>query len=290
MAIEAIKKKYPIRDENGQPSTYPTFASQVFFDDGSVLEGKEFGGGTASDSEKLGGKAPEYYTNPRNLLDNSDFTNPVNQRGANSYTGGYSIDRWRTWASDTLAITGEGITVSGNLYQYLEPSTVKNAVHTFAAMKSDGTVLVYTANPHSDFSSSADGLGLGRNTSSGMVSCMLQSGVYVWAALYEGEYTADNLPPYVPKGYAAELAECLMYYYSYGNLRLLLLHNADGVDRGTFLFPTKMRIIPTLSYEITGDLDVQFTLEETTKQGFSCYANGVKGCVQIVNCIADADL
>lgn len=45
MAIEAIKKKYPIVDENGQPSTYPTFASQVFFNDGTVLEGKEFGGG-----------------------------------------------------------------------------------------------------------------------------------------------------------------------------------------------------------------------------------------------------
>lgn len=40
MAIEAIKKKYPIVDENGQPSTYPTFASQVFFEDGTVLEGK----------------------------------------------------------------------------------------------------------------------------------------------------------------------------------------------------------------------------------------------------------
>ena len=33
-----------------------------------------------------------------------------------------------------------------------------------------------------------------------------------WAALYEGEYTAETLPPYVPKGYAAELAECLRYY------------------------------------------------------------------------------
>ena len=29
-----------------------------------------------------------------------------------------------------------------------------------------------------------------------------------WAALYEGEYTANTLPPYVPKGYAAELAAC----------------------------------------------------------------------------------
>lgn len=32
------------------------------------------------------------------------------------------------------------------------------------------------------------------------------------AALYEGSYTADTLPDYVPKGYAAELAECRRYY------------------------------------------------------------------------------
>ena len=33
----------------------------------------------------------------------------------------------------------------------------------------------------------------------------------VWAALYEGAYTADALPAYQPKGYAAELAECQRY-------------------------------------------------------------------------------
>ena len=53
---------------------------------------------TAPDSSKLGGKAPEYYLHPRNLLDNSDFTNPVNQRGITSETSvsaySYFIDRW----------------------------------------------------------------------------------------------------------------------------------------------------------------------------------------------------
>lgn len=33
-----------------------------------------------------------------------------------------------------------------------------------------------------------------------------------WIALYEGSYTADTLPPYVPKGYASEFAECRRYY------------------------------------------------------------------------------
>ena len=34
----------------------------------------------AADAQSLGGKAPAYYLQPRNLLDNSDFTNAVNQR------------------------------------------------------------------------------------------------------------------------------------------------------------------------------------------------------------------
>ena len=38
MAIEVIKKLFPIRDENNRPSTYPTFASQVFMDDGTPVE------------------------------------------------------------------------------------------------------------------------------------------------------------------------------------------------------------------------------------------------------------
>lgn len=37
MAISAIKKAYPIIDENGNSATYPTFMSQVFDDEGNVL-------------------------------------------------------------------------------------------------------------------------------------------------------------------------------------------------------------------------------------------------------------
>ena len=50
----------------------------------------------AANSAKLGGKAPAYYIQPRNLLDNGNFTDPVNQRGQTTYEGGWSwsIDRW----------------------------------------------------------------------------------------------------------------------------------------------------------------------------------------------------
>ena len=66
--------------------------SALFLDDGgddagvapvdaATLGGKREDELSVANSGLLGGKAPEYYVQSRNLLDNSDFTNPVNQRG-----------------------------------------------------------------------------------------------------------------------------------------------------------------------------------------------------------------
>ena len=57
--------------------------------------------------------------NTRNLLDNSDFRNPVNQRGQTTYNAKwqYTIDRWivASVSSDgalSLDITDSGITIT----------------------------------------------------------------------------------------------------------------------------------------------------------------------------------
>ena len=83
--------------------------------------------------------------NPRNLLDNSDFRNPVNQRGASSYSGAvYSIDRWRSWKSGSAMAIGDGyITLSGDVHhaQYIDQGVlVSGKSYTFACMKTDGTI------------------------------------------------------------------------------------------------------------------------------------------------------
>ena len=45
----------------------------------------------------------------RNLLDNGDFRNPVNQRGQTSYTGnGYGIDRWKVSTNNSTAAVSVG--------------------------------------------------------------------------------------------------------------------------------------------------------------------------------------
>lgn len=187
-----------------------------------------------------------------NLLDNSDFRNPINQRGLSSYTGSYGIDRWRVWGAGVLTVGNGCISVANDsAFQYLPQSAVKNEMHTLAAKKTDGTLLIHSANPLSAFAWAKNGLGLGLD---GNVVVGLPVGEYEWAALYEGEYTAETLPPYHSKGFGAELRECQRYYYQ------SWLH-ADGFnDHGpaeraastwgipaSIYFPVEMRIKPTVT-------------------------------------------
>lgn len=77
-----------------------------------------------------------------------------------------------------------------------------------------------------------------------------------WAALYEGEYTAETLPPYVPKGYAAELAECLRYYRKIkGDTQTFTGYSSGGWSYA-FIPLQAMRIAPT----VTGGGKFYYTL------------------------------
>lgn len=198
----------------------------------------------APDSTMLGGKAPEYYIQPRNLLDNSDFTNPVNQRGASSYSGNFirSIDRWLAaeGASGSVSVKiedgGITFTTSGGGTVYLIQRFEKGYLdlskqHTIVAYMADGTV---------SFSGYID---TSEETMDG-VNITFPSGSKIkCVALYEGVYDAPTLPPYVPKGYAAELAECQRYYQKYNTVGLTCRNNGYA----TALLPVVMRVTPTIS-------------------------------------------
>lgn len=172
-----------------------------------------------------------------NLLDNSDFRNPINQRGASTYSGDftYSIDRWQLGNGGAqIYVISDGLKISNAtgagdyIFQRLERLPPGN--YTFAAKFRDNTgaaaltnystdqgvtlaptsyadsgVLVLTFSNGEDLDSTFAYYRL-QNTTPGAVC------TWEWAALYEGSYTADTLPPYQPKGYAAELAECKRYY------------------------------------------------------------------------------
>lgn len=149
-----------------------------------------------------------------NLLDNSDFRNPVNQRGQTSYTGNqYTIDRWRTYSvGATVSVANGYVGINDALMQYvLGIDTAK--IYTAAVARPDGSLSVTSGIFGAGFGNVSIGIRCG--VTSDLARFLIEGTVFpqiAWAALYEGAYTADTLPPYQPKGYAVELAECQRYY------------------------------------------------------------------------------
>lgn len=220
-----------------------------------------------------------------NLLDNSDFSNPVNARGGTNYTGGgtYTIDRWyitgsnkrvrvmggyvraETTVGSTYAnicqrvayaskLAGKTLTFAARVYSNVVP-------RIYAAIDNDGTLTVLgstvsgTAAKYTILTSTFT---VPSDVTDGKLVVMIQSastavGDYVnayWAALYEGEYNSDTLPAYVPKGYTAELLECQRYYYaipSDGNVSHPTFTGSTTQARVTIQTPVPMRINPTIT-------------------------------------------
>ena len=225
---------------------------------------------TAPDSSKLGGKAPEYYIQPRNLLDNSDFTNPVNQRGNGSYSGDfiYTIDRWQSGDGTlNMDIQNDGVKIysgSGTLPPYIfqRLEKLRAGTYTFAARFHNNTGIAAISNKLTDAglinvpssNNENETLILSFTVTEDMSAndgyFRLQGGTnetsvtWDWAALYEGSYTAETLPPYVPKGYAAELAECQRYYLSVrGNWNIGIA--LSGMGNLVLDIPTNIKMIRT---------------------------------------------
>ena len=134
---------------------------------------------------------------PRNILDNSDFTNLVAQAGigGNHGTIAYAADRWILDSSTVSYSAGVGLTLNGTIRQKLEyPPTRETSA--FVGMASGAASISY-----------ADGA----------VTITSSGGVLKWAALYGGVYSAATMPDYQPKGYGAELLECQRYYIKFGS-------------------------------------------------------------------------
>lgn len=204
------------------------------------------GSGIQFDGEVISTRAA-----PRNLLDNSNFLNPVNQRGQSTYTGiGYTIDRWKLWGADsTVVIANDGIAVQSSdnyLQQYIEYERAdKDNTYTLAVKTADGTVEAICGKPADNVIGTKCSLSISDYLNAVRIS--LHPGhTYIWAALYEGTYSADTLPEYQPKGYAEERLACTRYFMVanawrpiYGNV------SWNGQISLTVPTPVEMRINPT---------------------------------------------
>lgn len=210
---------------------------------------------------------------PHNLLDNSNFSDIVAQAGLNGSHGGtaYLADRWIGSADITPTANTDGILLATtNHYAFIQQRVrlTRGKTYTLALSTTGGTTMqriaVFNIGLTEIFASVEGSNGVIIATFEAAYDDMAMlfypgyadvggSAVFKWAALYEGSYTADTLPAYQPKGYAAELAECQRYYWHYWQNNNMSVGNGymNTTDTAniTFEFPTKMRVAPTISIE-----------------------------------------
>ena len=216
------------------------------------------------------------FGQPYNLLDNSDFVHPINQRGETSKQASwvYWIDRWLSDTEKTVAqLTSSGIRLPATAEKNLRilqrvplERIKKGQSYTIAAYDASGNVFcvsgVFDGEQLTGDASSGGKYWLSLNKGDNLTYwyCILDAYADITVkcmALYEGEYTAETLPPYVPKGYAAELAECLRYYRKIkANNETFAGYATNGVAYAFIALTQTMRIAPT----VTGGGKFYYTL------------------------------
>ena len=178
-----------------------------------------------------------------NLLDNSDFAHPIAQAGVNGAHGatGYAVDRWNRTSGATVSQAADGLKIVSDktswtagiqqrieakrfadvmtfavrgvfpvacrLFVYIGSGTTNFGTAYFQGDAAERTLVLKLTKPDGLTGDEVVNVYISPDTGSTGTAAVVR-----WAAIYEGEYTAETLPPYVPKGYAAELAECLRYY------------------------------------------------------------------------------
>ena len=222
-----------------------------------------------------------------NLLDNSDFVHPVAQAGVNGAHGatGYAVDRWMRTSGATVSQAADGLKIVSDktswtagiqqrieakrfadvmtfavrgvfpvacrLFVYIGSGTTNFGTAYFQGDAAERTLVLKLTKPDGLTGDEVVNVYISPDTGSTGTAAVVR-----WAALYEGEYTAETLPPYVPKGYAAELAECLRYYRKIkADNETFAGYAARGVAYA-FIPLQAMRIAPT----VTGGGKFYYTL------------------------------
>ena len=199
------------------------------------------------------------------MLDNSDFTNPVNQRGERAYyANGYMIDRWVN--NGSAYNVAEHYMASGSpagtkyIFQPLEFSKVAKAGDTLTASANINgetisvTAEITAAKGAADVVSTSDGkayIGFSWNPADDRmyfrINDLIESGAVFlnWAKLEKGSVAT----PYVPKGYGAELLACQRYYVPIGENTKFFggIGTAGNVAFVGMILPVQMRVTPSFT-------------------------------------------
>lgn len=196
---------------------------------------------SAGTSENVS-RADHTHANLVNLLINSNFAEPVNQRGKSVYSeqSGYTIDMWKANSTRCkLAISAnnkriELSNISDDLakdwvYQIIQNPIEVGKTYTIAVNVAG---VVYAKSVKIVDTSSKTELTIKTGQSIALLNTTLSSGnawvfrmitgtseaMYVkWIALYEGDYTAETLPAYIAPDYHDEYLRCQRYLVAIRN-------------------------------------------------------------------------
>ena len=219
------------------------------------------------------------FGQPYNLLDNSDFAHPIAQAGVNGAHGatGYAVDRWMRTSGATVSQAADGLKIVSDktnwtagiqqrieakrfadvmtfavrgvfpvacrLFVYIGSGTTNFGIAYFQGDAAERTLVLKLTKPDGLTGDEVVNVYISPDTESTGTAAVVR-----WAALYEGEYTAETLPSYVPKGYAAELAECLIYYRKIkANNETFPGYATNGVAYALIALTQTMRISPTVT-------------------------------------------
>lgn len=179
-----------------------------------------------------------------NKLTNSDFRKQyfIAQAGLNGLHGTtkYVGDCWISWDADAT-VTDEYTTIGSAIEQrFYMTDAEANTEHTAVLYMADGTKKFHVGKPASGFGLQSTIYCNVTDAAEKKYYARIGGGQSVkHAALFPGAYTADTLPEYQPKGYAAELAECLRYCQI-----IPALTHIPGVTNSDTSFGAKYQIAP----------------------------------------------
>ena len=219
--------------------------------------------------EQMSVKKYSQTSNP-NLLDNTNFFNPINQRNQTSYSNTdaapkYSIDRWQvlggTFDVSTRTYTSNStLGPYGNQFRQYIPLgdiSIGDTITVSSVVNNTKYVFTTTVPQYGDTVTNAPFL---LETTWGgfkiitreeqhavlltMVVNVSQSITIDWIKMEFGSFVT----PYVAKGYNEELTACLRYYQRLNmNFRGEAFNVGDGEKYFTTISFYPMRVVPTIT-------------------------------------------
>lgn len=192
------------------------------------------------------------YSNP-NLLINSNFMDPINQRGETTYSGNaYGIDRWKgATVGSSIGISGSGVLITGQITQYVEmKSSNIGRTMTMSSCDSNGNIKSITGELDTS-SVSGNNMSFVYDGSKYSIAASIGGGTrYRWVKLEFG--SSPTL--YVPRSRAEEVMLCLRYYWRIQQTNSDFNYFGGGIANAasntyfTINLPVYMRDFPELGY------------------------------------------